>query len=449
VASYTRTSFTATAGQTTFTATYTVGYVQVYLNGVFLNGSDYTATNGTSVVLATAAALNDIIEIIALNVNSIGTGPTGATGPAGTGGASWQAVQTASFTAAVGNAYPVNTTSGSITVTLPASPSAGNYVQITDYAGTFPTNFCIVNPNGGKIGGSTSNLTLSVGRESIALVYIDSTQGWIPYSGLTSNIINYPASYLIVAGGGGGGNNGGGGGAGGFVTGTTSLVPNTVYTVTVGAAGAINVGVGTYKSGGDGGSSSISGSLTTAVGGGGGGGADGNRGGGVGNNGGSGGGGGWGLTANASGGSGTSGQGNNGGASSSTNLGAGGGGGAGALGGTGSGAVSGNGGIGISSSITGTATYYAGGGGGGTGGATGGTGGGGNGGSPGSAGTVNTGGGGGGGGGSQNGGTGGSGVVIISVPTVNYTGTVTGSPTVTTDGSNKVIKFTTSGSYTA
>ena len=44
---------------------------------------------------------------------------------------------------------------------------------------------------------------------------------------------------------------------------------------------------------------------------------------------------------------------------------------------------------------------------------------------------------------------GGSGVVILSVPTANYTGTTTGSPTVTTSGSNTIIKFTSSGTYTA
>lgn len=62
---YTRTSYTATLGQTTFSATYTVGYVEVFYNGVLLNTSDYTATNTTSIILSTAANLNDIIEIIA------------------------------------------------------------------------------------------------------------------------------------------------------------------------------------------------------------------------------------------------------------------------------------------------------------------------------------------------------------------------------------------------
>lgn len=69
---YTRTSFTATAGQTTFSATYTVGYVEVFLNGVLLNDTDYTASNGTTVVLAVAAGAGDIVETIAYNISNIG-----------------------------------------------------------------------------------------------------------------------------------------------------------------------------------------------------------------------------------------------------------------------------------------------------------------------------------------------------------------------------------------
>jgi|APCry1669189534_1035231.scaffolds.fasta_scaffold02837_7 hypothetical protein len=65
---YVRTSFTATASQTTFTANYNVGYVQVFVNGVLLNGTDYTATNGTSVVLGVGCNAGDIVETIAYNV---------------------------------------------------------------------------------------------------------------------------------------------------------------------------------------------------------------------------------------------------------------------------------------------------------------------------------------------------------------------------------------------
>ena len=53
----------ATAGQTTFAATYDITYLQVYLNGGLLASSDYTATNGTSIVLAAAAFVNDIVFI--------------------------------------------------------------------------------------------------------------------------------------------------------------------------------------------------------------------------------------------------------------------------------------------------------------------------------------------------------------------------------------------------
>ena len=103
-----------------------------------------------------------------------------------------------------------------------------------------------------------------------------------------------------------------------------------------------------------------------------------------------------------------------------------------------------NGGIGASTTIFGAAVYLAGGGGGHgqAGNGSGGNGGGGAG--NGTSGTANTGGGGGGFGGS-----GGSGVVVISVPTASYTGTVTGAPTVTINGANTVMKFTTSGTYLA
>jgi hypothetical protein len=63
--SYTKTDFTATAGQTTFTVTYTVGLVEVYRNGVKLAIADYTASNGTTIVLATGAIVGDVIEVIA------------------------------------------------------------------------------------------------------------------------------------------------------------------------------------------------------------------------------------------------------------------------------------------------------------------------------------------------------------------------------------------------
>ena len=69
---YTSTLFTASASQTVFTVSYTVGFVQVYLNGIKLQlGTDFTATSGTSVVLSTGASLNDALEVVAFTTFSV------------------------------------------------------------------------------------------------------------------------------------------------------------------------------------------------------------------------------------------------------------------------------------------------------------------------------------------------------------------------------------------
>lgn len=59
------TSFTATGGQTSFSLSYTPGYIDVYVNGVRLTAAEYTATNGTSVVLSESTYAGDIVDITA------------------------------------------------------------------------------------------------------------------------------------------------------------------------------------------------------------------------------------------------------------------------------------------------------------------------------------------------------------------------------------------------
>jgi hypothetical protein len=384
-------------------------------------------------------------------------------------GIAWQSsVKTSGFTAVAGEGYFCNTTSSAFTITLPASPSAGQQVAVVDYAGTFDTNNLTINPNSNKLEGGTANLILSGEREGVLLVYIDSTQGWLATSGinegtdaLSPELISI--DFLVIAGGAGGGStsHGAGGGAGGYRTSTQSANIGTVITVTVGDGGT--GGIQPHGSGVVGSNSSISGSsLTTITSAGGGTGASFGDGVGIaGGNGGSGGGGGGGGPA-GSGGLGNTpstspSQGNNGGNGNGNapNYGGGGGGGAGAVGVAGTSTQGGNGGDGTASSITGSSVTRAGGGGGSgylANAGTGGTGGGGNG-STGqaTAGTANTGGG---GGGSErtpslcNGGAGGKGVVILSVLTSKYSSTSTGSPTVTTSGSNTILQFNGSGSYT-
>ena len=66
-ATQTRDAFTCTAGQTSFaTSGYTPQFLDVYLNGIFLNnGSDYTASNGSDVILTSGASAGDILEVVA------------------------------------------------------------------------------------------------------------------------------------------------------------------------------------------------------------------------------------------------------------------------------------------------------------------------------------------------------------------------------------------------
>jgi hypothetical protein len=392
-----------------------------------------------------------------------GSGTLSFTTLSADGTADWDTtVKTTGFTATANKGYFCNTTSSAFTVTLPATPSAGDEVIVLDYAGTFDTNALTINPNGGKIEGATLNLQLTGEREGARLVYIDATQGWLAYSGINEGTdalspSPYSIDFLVVAGGGGGGYGnylGAGGGAGGYRTSTQTVTIGTTITVTVGDGGA----GGTATIGTSGSNSSISGSgLSTITSNGGGGGnnlaLNGASGGSGGGGGGDSGTGGTGNTPNTS-----PSQGNNGGngspAPNAPNQGAGGGGGASAVGVNGTSTTGGNGGAGTASSITGSSVTRAGGGGGGSVGGTSGAGGNGGGGAgssgQGTAGTANTGGG---GGGSErsptsNGGAGGKGVVILAMPLANFSGTVTGSPTQSDDGTTKRLVFNGSGSYT-
>ncbi len=95
------------------------------------------------------------------------------------GGTSYQAVKTSGFTAVAGEGYFCNTTSAAFTATLPASPTLGDEVTFIDYAGTFDTNNLTVGRNSQPIMGSAADLTVSIERAGLTLVYVDSTQGWL------------------------------------------------------------------------------------------------------------------------------------------------------------------------------------------------------------------------------------------------------------------------------
>ena len=182
-----RYNYTATANQTTFsgadangnTLAYDAGYVDVYLNGVkLLNGTDVTVTSGNSVVLASGAAVNDIVDIVgfgtfnvaAIDGSAITTGTINeARLPASALGAVWES-KSASFTAAARKNYFCDTSSNAIDVTLP-SGTIGDEIHFLDVAGTFDTNDLTLLAGSGKIQGVAANLDVSTERAGFSIVY--------------------------------------------------------------------------------------------------------------------------------------------------------------------------------------------------------------------------------------------------------------------------------------
>ena len=69
----------AANGQTTFNFNYNTDFLDVFINGVKLTSSEYTASNGTSVVLSTPAFINDVVELHSYNTTSTGASGSGAT----------------------------------------------------------------------------------------------------------------------------------------------------------------------------------------------------------------------------------------------------------------------------------------------------------------------------------------------------------------------------------
>jgi len=360
--------------------------------------------------------------------------------------------------------------------TLSATDSDGDTITYSIQSGSLSTGLSL-NSSTGVISGDPDDVTSNT--TSNFTVRATTTNANADRS-FAITITPPPVSldYLVVAGGGAGANGGqqwtasGGAGAGGLrstisatgggasVETKPSVSVGTVLTITVGGGGA--KGSGAWAVGSNGTNSSITGTNSfttiTSIGGG----RSPSYGNSTGNSGGSGSGVGQ-FPGNGTGGAGTSGQGYAGGNTGSQNQDYGvsgsGGGGAGAIGANDNGASGGNGGSGVSNSITGSGINYAGGGAGsGDNGGTGGSGGGGSGGyyngGNGNNGSTNTGGGGGGtasdsnDGMGQTGGNGGSGVIILRLPTNRYSSTTTGSPTVTTSGSDTILKFNASGSYT-
>ena len=187
------------------------------------NGSTVTVGGpGTNVVLGTSG-----------QSVTLGCGAT-QTGFGRTGTVNWcTTAKTSPFTATSGSGFFVNTSGGAVTVTLPASPSAGDIVAIADLNGTSNCNNITLGRNSSKIDGGCVDKIISTNRQATTIIYSGATQGWVAVNdanvGATALVNNYNVQYMVVAGGAGGGTNyGGGGGAGGFRTVASKSFPVTV-----------------------------------------------------------------------------------------------------------------------------------------------------------------------------------------------------------------------------
>ena len=87
--------------------------------------------------------------------------------------------KTANFNAGSGATYFVDTSGGAVTATLPAAPTQGDEARFVDVTGDFATYNLTVDPDGGKINGLATILTVNTSRAGFALVYYNATQGWI------------------------------------------------------------------------------------------------------------------------------------------------------------------------------------------------------------------------------------------------------------------------------
>jgi hypothetical protein len=87
-------------------------------------------------------------------------------------------VKNSAYNAVAGDRLMINTSAGSVTVTLPASPVLGDTIKFIDAAGTFDFNSMTIDRNGQAIMGDNDDLTVNTRNAAFTLVYYNATYGW-------------------------------------------------------------------------------------------------------------------------------------------------------------------------------------------------------------------------------------------------------------------------------
>jgi len=177
-----RKAITATAGQTVFTADlpFIDGFEQIFMNGLLLvKTTDYATSGGNTVTLTSGAAASDVIEIVSVTgANSVTTYTQAEVDTliANNKAVSPQAIS-ANTTLVKKKRYYV-TSASALTLTLPASPTLDDEIQIVDASGNASTYNITVARNGSLINGGTGNLIIDTNGGWYTLIYTGSTYGW-------------------------------------------------------------------------------------------------------------------------------------------------------------------------------------------------------------------------------------------------------------------------------
>lgn len=146
--------------------------------------SGYSGTSGTSGVSGYSGAGS--------------SGYSGTSGYSGSGGVQPWALKSTNYTAVTGDRLLANTSGGTFTITLPATPSTGNSVQIADAADWATTNLTVAR-NGSTIEGLTEDLTMDVQGASVEFVYDGSTWEIFATMGTgTSGIVTLTGTQVLT-----------------------------------------------------------------------------------------------------------------------------------------------------------------------------------------------------------------------------------------------------------
>ena len=184
----TTTTVTASAGQTTFSFTYNVGFLDVFINGTKLTDSEFTATNGSSVVLAVGCFVGDIVDLISYNTVSGGGG--------GGGGGSSITVQDE------GSSLSTSASILNFVGTGVVASGTGSTKTITVNAGTADTTDVRTNTLE-VVGVSTFKDTVSVQGANTRL-YIGDANSQLYMSGSVLNVDAYARDIQLKTNAGGG-----------------------------------------------------------------------------------------------------------------------------------------------------------------------------------------------------------------------------------------------------